>query len=59
MKRHWFDRQRMRIKWRCPFYAQDQNTCPLQDQYSPSPYGRVVYIAFLHLISSQAMISAM
>lgn len=37
-----FDRNRCRIKWRCPCYK-DKGKCPKQHECSPSKYGRVVY----------------
>ncbi|MBC8462112.1 MAG: transposase [Deltaproteobacteria bacterium] len=41
------DKDRMRLKWRCPLIAtkesDDISTCPFSQQCSKSSYGRVVY----------------
>ncbi len=38
------DYSRMRTKYRCPMKCGYVDTCPCQDQCSPSPYGRTVYV---------------
>lgn len=43
MKPFGYDRKRYRHKFRCPYFNKD-NTCPLREQCTPSPYGRVIYI---------------
>lgn len=37
-----FNKNRCRIKWRCPNYK-DKSKCPRHQECSPSKYGRVVY----------------
>lgn len=39
-----YDRSRYRHKFRCPFARRKVNPCPMKDNCSHSPYGRVFYI---------------
>lgn len=40
------DYTRYRHKFRCPHCHEDNNSCPLKDSCSTSPYGRTVYLKF-------------
>lgn len=47
MTRWWYDKEKQRIKWRCPLVAvksmPDVKNCPFASACSPSDYGRVIY----------------
>jgi len=42
MVRDGYDTSKMATKYRCPLAMGKIDSCPLQDQCSPSPYGRVI-----------------
>jgi hypothetical protein len=40
----WYDKDRSRIKYRCPLVKGTISTCDFKDICSPSAYGRVIYV---------------